>query len=53
MRTRLMTQLTNFEVEQYLEHNDLIFIPVGTVELARLDQYQQAEEFPLYGQWLP
>lgn len=33
MRTRILPELTNYEVEQYLERNDLIFIPVGTVEL--------------------
>ena len=32
MRTRLLTSLTNTEVEQYLKRNDVIFIPVGTVE---------------------
>ena len=31
MRTRLLTSLTNTEVEQYLKRNDVIFIPVGTV----------------------
>jgi len=33
MRTRLMTSLTNTEVEQYLDRNDVIFIPVGNVEV--------------------
>lgn len=32
VRTRYFTSLTNPEIEQYLKHNDLIFIPVGTVE---------------------
>src|SRR3954453_18131412 len=32
MRTRLLTKLTNTEIEQYLQRNDVIFIPVGTVE---------------------
>jgi creatinine amidohydrolase len=32
MRTRLLTSLTNTEIEQYLKRNDVIFIPVGTVE---------------------
>jgi creatinine amidohydrolase len=32
MRTRYFPSLTNPEVEQYLKHNDIIFIPVGTVE---------------------
>lgn len=33
LRTRFLPRLTNAEVEQYLETNDLIFIPVGTVEM--------------------
>jgi creatinine amidohydrolase len=33
MRTRLLPSLTNVEVEQYLKRNDIIFIPVGTVEV--------------------
>ena len=33
MRTRLFTRLTNREIEAYLERNDLLFIPVGTVEM--------------------
>src|SRR6185437_2476034 len=32
MRTRLLTSMTNTEIEQYLKRNDVIFIPVGTVE---------------------
>lgn len=32
MRTRFLTKLTNGEVEQYLEHNDLIYVPVGVTE---------------------
>lgn len=32
MRTRYFTSLTNPEIEQYLKRNDVIFIPVGTVE---------------------
>jgi creatinine amidohydrolase len=32
MRTRYLTGLTNPEIEEYLKRNDLIFIPVGTVE---------------------
>lgn len=32
MRTRLMPKMTNGEVEEYLERNDLIFIPVGVCE---------------------
>ena len=33
MRTRNLCALTNWEAEQYLKRNDIIFIPVGTVEL--------------------
>lgn len=33
MRTRFLPSLTNWEVEEYLKQNDVIFIPVGTVEL--------------------
>ena len=33
MRTRNLCALTNWEAEQYLNRNDVIFIPVGTVEL--------------------
>ena len=33
MRTRNLCALTNYEAEQYLKRNDVIFIPVGTVEL--------------------
>jgi creatinine amidohydrolase len=32
MRTRYLTALTNPEIEEYLRRNDVIFIPVGTVE---------------------
>lgn len=32
MRTRFLNKLTNDEVEQYLQRNDLIFVPVGTIE---------------------
>lgn len=32
MRTRYLTALTNPEIEEYLKRNDVIFIPVGTVE---------------------
>jgi creatinine amidohydrolase len=32
MRTRYFTNLTNPEIDQYLKRNDVIFIPVGTVE---------------------
>jgi len=32
MRTRYLTNLTNPEIEQYLKRNDVIIVPVGTVE---------------------
>jgi len=32
MRTRYLTGLTNPEIEEYLKRNDVIIIPVGTVE---------------------
>lgn len=32
MRTRFLTKLTNGEIENYLDDNDLIFIPVGVTE---------------------
>lgn len=33
MRTRLLTSLTNIEIEQYLERNDVIFVPIGPIEV--------------------
>ena len=33
MRTRLFNRLTNREVESYLARRDVIFVPVGTVEM--------------------
>ena len=33
MRTRILSKLSNFEVEKYLECNDIIFIPVGPTEM--------------------
>lgn len=33
LRTRILPKMLNSEVEGYLEHNDIIFVPVGTVEL--------------------
>ena len=33
MRTRILTSLTNVEVEAYLDRNDVIFIPVGVAEV--------------------
>ena len=32
MRTRYLTGLTNPEIEEYLKRNDVIIVPVGTVE---------------------
>lgn len=32
MRSRLLTTLTGWEVSEYLERNDVIFVPVGPVE---------------------
>lgn len=32
MRTRFLSKLTNGEIEDYLDHNDLIYIPVGVTE---------------------
>lgn len=32
MRSRMMTALTGWEVSQYLERNDVLFVPVGPVE---------------------
>ncbi len=33
MRTRYLSRLPNGEVEKYLARNDIIFVPVGTIEL--------------------
>lgn len=33
MRTRILPKMLNTEVEEYLERNDVIIVPVGTVEL--------------------
>ena len=33
MRTRILSRLSNYEVEDYLERNDIIFIPVGPTEM--------------------
>lgn len=33
IRSRYLTSLTNVEIENYLKRNDLIFIPVGNVEV--------------------
>ncbi|MBM7599237.1 creatinine amidohydrolase [Virgibacillus halotolerans] len=32
MRTRFLTKLTNGEVEEYLNRNDIIYVPVGVTE---------------------
>ncbi|URN95829.1 MAG: creatininase family protein [Candidatus Pristimantibacillus lignocellulolyticus] len=32
MRTRFLSKMTNGEVEQYLDRNDIIYIPVGVTE---------------------
>lgn len=33
MRTRILSKLTNCEVDQYLKERDIIIVPVGTVEM--------------------
>lgn len=33
MRTRILPKMMNAEVEEYLQHNDIIIVPVGTVEM--------------------
>lgn len=33
LRSRFLSKLTNTEVESYLEKNDIIIVPVGTVEM--------------------
>ena len=33
LRTRILPRMLNSEVESYLEHNDIIIVPVGTVEM--------------------
>ena len=33
MRTRFLPKLLNSEVEDYLKENDIIIVPVGTVEM--------------------
>ena len=35
LRTRILPKLLNSEVEEYLQHNDIIIVPVGTVGDAR------------------
>lgn len=33
LRTRILPRMLNSEVEEYLTHNDIIIVPVGTVEM--------------------
>jgi len=33
MRTRLLTSLTGYEIDDYLKRNDVIFVPVGPTEV--------------------
>ena len=33
LRTRILPKMLNSEVEAYLERNDIIIVPVGTVEM--------------------
>ena len=33
MRTRILGRMLNSEVQQYLERNDIIIVPVGTTEM--------------------
>lgn len=33
LRTRILPKMLNSEVEEYLTHNDIIIVPVGTVEM--------------------
>ncbi len=33
MRTRILPQMTNFEVEDYMKRSDIIFVPVGPTEM--------------------
>lgn len=33
LRTRFLPKLLNSEAEEYLQHNDIIIVPVGTVEM--------------------
>ncbi len=33
LRTRILPRMLNSEVEEYLQHNDIIIVPVGTVEM--------------------
>ena len=33
MRTRMLPSMTNYEVEEYLQRNDIIFVPIGVQEM--------------------
>lgn len=33
MRTRILPKMLNCEVQEYLKHNDIIIVPVGTIEM--------------------
>ena len=33
MRTRILPKMLNSEVQEYLQRNDIIIVPVGTVEM--------------------
>ena len=33
MRTRILGKMLNSEVQEYLKHNDIIIVPVGTTEM--------------------
>ena len=33
MRTRILPKMLNCEVQEYLKRNDIIIVPVGTVEM--------------------
>lgn len=33
LRTRILPKMLNSEVQDYLKHNDIIIVPVGTVEM--------------------
>ena len=36
MRTRIIPKMLNDEVEEYLTRNDIVIVPVGTVEMLSL-----------------
>mgnify|MGYP000506063584 CR=1 FL=1 len=41
LRTRILPRMLNSEVEAYLKENDIIIVPVGTVENARWNAFRQ------------